>query len=282
MPRHIWTNIAATNARSRIKAKGAAHVSRNFPIKTASFVLQNSFQACTICLSHRMPKIDHRLPPKDLLTQPVPLTEENLADFVDVHRLHGRLRDAYLAIPEYLKTCSEIELDDAANPTPVDYALRKRFTEQMLIAKEQGLDKIPTVAIYGDLINQSAFLKIIQLPHKMAWMSRQVVTHEVYYASIHALCLKKLWAMVAKTEVDPKYMAQILKLTESAANRSIGPVVQLQRVQVHSKQEIQHSGDPRDVSTPDDPEQLKAKIKEMQAKLSQVRPIEIEGKSSDD
>lgn len=202
---------------------------------------------------------------------------------LEIHNwFSGNFRKAVENLPEYLKTASEIELSNHATPTPTDYGLRQRITELIAKAKQKGDGEIAQVRIYEGLVSQVQFLKLTNDPPKVAWMVRPVVTHTVYYDSLHKLALKKMWQILERYEIDPKFLPQILKVAETSANRIHGPVVQ--KIQMAQKQEITHiSGDAQSQDvTPDDPVLLEAKIREMQAKLNKTKPIEIEAKLIED
>lgn len=189
-------------------------------------------------------------------------TEKPLVEY-----FNGSFAAAILAVPDHMLQMSEVELHNAARPTPADYRLRQNITDRIREAKALGKEQITQTSIYEGVVSRSAFQQyLLPNPIKVAWMIRPVVNHDAYYEAIMREGLKKLFDIMQSTDADPKYLPQILKLTEKAADRVLGPVVQ--RIQMHQKQEVTHSAKitSREVD-PEDPIALQAKVDEIQAKL---------------
>lgn len=208
---------------------------------------------------------------------PDAMEDEDEAQSDIVSYLSPKMREVYEAVPESLRTLSEFELCGEVNAGPTEYKLRQNFHEELALARKTG--KIVRMsAIFEDVITKQVFYGFYLKDSKsVAFITRPVVPHHQYFDAIFKEGLRKMFLYVKNHDLDPKTMATFAKIIDKAADRAIGPVAQ--RIQMHSKQEVTHSGQVtgREVDE-NDPKQLEAKIREMQAKLAQVKPLEIEGK----
>lgn len=178
----------------------------------------------------------------------------------------GKLATAIAALPPHLTQANEMELHQLAKPSPVEWKLRQQLTDLVAEAKANLRDQIKIGAIYeGICARQTFFSQVLPNPLKVAFITRPIVEHTAFYNAIHQEALSKLFQIVQRYDVDPKFMPALLKLAETAGNRVHGAVAQ--KMQISSKN-LNVEMNSRDLSAaPESPDDIQDQISQLQAKL---------------
>lgn len=190
------------------------------------------------------------------------LPEKELHEF-----FQGRLGESIQALTPELRNLSEPDLMYKLNPTPVDYALRRKFWESVNQAKQLEKERIYVRLLYEGICTQKYYLEnVITNPLRVAWITRPPVNHQDFYEAINRLALEKIIEYIKTNKISEKNFAQILKITEMSANRAYGAVAQ--KMQIQSKNlnvEVKSHGG--DLPPPPDQSQLSQQIESLQARL---------------
>ncbi len=165
----------------------------------------------------------------------------NIAEQYSVINLvHGKLREAMLAVPQKFYDFTEGELRNMVKPTQVDYSLRVSFWREFekCIQMRRGVLKAPEV--YGGICTETYFYqRFLRNQKKVAWMCRPVQAYRKEMEAILARGTQRLWELVemdikdSDGTVNTKRGELLLKAIQEVANRTKGMATQ--KIQQESK-----------------------------------------------
>jgi hypothetical protein len=212
---------------------------------------------------------------KDPDLYPTVLQNEEEADFDPVSILHGRMLEAYQALPARLRHLSEFELCAEVDPGPSEYKMRQNFSDALETARKTGR-KFRTTTIFENVVARQTFFDLYMKNElKVAFITRPVVPHHAYYDALHKEGLRKLFLYVKNHDLDPKTMATFARIVEKAGDRVVGAVAQ--QINMNQKQLVHHTKAPGEIDvTPDDPQSMQLKIQEMQTRLNALTAKDID------
>jgi hypothetical protein len=154
------------------------------------------------------------------------VSEEHIASL-----LSGKFKEAYVNLPAALRELDEQELLEVCDPTPKEWAYRKRFSTKIREAQELQLTEITAASVHEGVTSSPYFFQyILPQPKKVAFITRPLLDHNQMYEALHELAMAKIYEIVRKHPLEPKYLPQLTKVAEMSANRAHGAVIQRQQI----------------------------------------------------
>lgn len=139
----------------------------------------------------------------------------------------GLLLEKVLALPEEIQIKTEAELEGLFNPTPTDHMLRRRYSERLNFARENGITRITASEIYtGICSKQHFYAQFISNSAKLAWMLLPVKSHQESISEAFAFALERVRKEVLTMPITEKSAPVLLKAAEWLANRHLGLGIQ--------------------------------------------------------
>lgn len=155
-------------------------------------------------------------------------------DFDALSLFTEKWRQSVSDIPEFYKSIGEMELQEELGPTPVEWALRRRYGDIIKLAESQGQESVDLKKLYEGICSRPHFYtKVMSVPLKVAWIIRPIVDHTSMYDAIHQESLRKIFDFVRMTPITEKNLPQFLKIADRSADRVHGAVAQ--KIQMNTK-----------------------------------------------
>lgn len=134
----------------------------------------------------------------------------------------GVFLETYSKIEPSITLMSELELTDHFQPTPVEYRLRKRFWQ---MTNDNSFGNV-TELVRGICSDTHFYNRLIKNPYKFSWILIPLETHQEMFDEFFHVLLKKMRKEAINLPLNEKTFASFVKILDSLANRSAGPVVQ--------------------------------------------------------
>lgn len=183
----------------------------------------------------------------------------------------GLFADKIAELPEDLQLLNEIDLEKRFTPRPVDYFLRKRFWQVSNAALAAGRTSVQTNEIYEGQCSKQCFYRMIQNPHRLAWILIPISTHADVIEEGFYIALKRVRDDLLTMPMNEKTAPIILRALEYLTNRHLG-AVPVKNLNFNANISTQPTDNAMEQN------QLEAKYEELKAKISSrakdVTPID--------
>lgn len=174
----------------------------------------------------------------------------------------GLFAEKIASIPEDILLLNEIDLETRFTPRPLDYFLRKRFWQVANSALAADRKSCATNEIFEGQCSKQGFYRIIQSPHRLAWMLIPIQTHADIIEEGFFIALKRVRDDLLTMPMTEKTAPIILKALEYLTNRHLG-AVPVKNLNLHASL---NNSPPTDNAM--EQNQLEAKYEELRSKLS--------------